>query len=701
MVGRILAVLLCLCICSNVFGGETKLLSWWKFDEGRGRKVLDTVSGKEDDLEGIYTFADGVSGKCLKLDGYTGRVVRKGESAPEFGDSFTIEAWIAAQTYPWNWTGIVEQGCKKPEDDKQNQGSRIVPRVSLAIDAEGHVIFGGLIGGKWQQCRSENRIELLKWNHIAGSYDKDNGLAVYINGGKAGSVDAKGRLYGDSSGMLYIGRGVRDMSPVGTERDASRKTLSMMVFDGFIDEVKIYDRALNKSEVLKAYDKSKPAEFKVLKYRRMPKGPEGQAENFGAVYCRLRYDDLWERPWRVGEHSDILVRFDESPVRVAFWRGTNFGASWITENDIWMGDQSLEDSGTGWGLSEHMADKQCRYSHVRLVENNDARVVVHWRYAVADIRYTINHADEITGWGDWTDEYHYIYPDAVGTRKQILWSGAHGGFQWQETIVFNQPGTRPEDNIELDAMTIANIEGQSKTYSWAGGSPDEFDGPENADIQLTNLKSRYKPFIVFDNDGGEIKAFGDGHELSVFPWWNHWPAGMIPSDGREVTGFDRPSHSSLSYRKPRAVRGKGDSAVAFRLCGMTDKGIEYAVRLARSWQRAPELRISSGGFEGKGYDKYQRAYVIDRIASKPGEVSSDPYGVKFSISASEQRPIINPAFVIKNWGSEKPVLKVDGRRIKDPKVFRFGYNMTVDGNDLVVWVKMESEKTVEFAVLSD
>ena len=56
----------------------------------------------------------------------------------------------------------------------------------------------------------------------------------------------------------------------------------------------------------------------------------------------------------------------------------------MTENGLWMGDQSIElwSGKSGWGSSENMADKQTRYSHVRLIENNDARVVVHWRYAI-------------------------------------------------------------------------------------------------------------------------------------------------------------------------------------------------------------------------------------------------------------------------------------------------------------------------------
>lgn len=84
-----------------------------------------------------------------------------------------------------------------------------------------------------------------------------------------------------------------------------------------------------------------------------------------------------------------------------------------------MSDQSVETGGPH-GCSEHMVDKQCRHAHVRVIENTDARVVVHWRYASVDVGYLfpeIRHG---------TDEYYYIYPDCVAVRKVRFRSGNAG-----------------------------------------------------------------------------------------------------------------------------------------------------------------------------------------------------------------------------------------------------------------------------------
>jgi hypothetical protein len=87
-----------------------------------------------------------------------------------------------------------------------------------------------------------------------------------------------------------------------------------------------------------------------------------------------------------------------------FLFGSTLHPIWVTENDKMMSDQSVEINGiNGW--YEVMMDKQNRYSHVRVLENNDARVVLHWRYALCDRFYNIARPDEITEWGDWVDEH--------------------------------------------------------------------------------------------------------------------------------------------------------------------------------------------------------------------------------------------------------------------------------------------------------
>ncbi|MCK4560396.1 MAG: hypothetical protein KAV45_11490 [Calditrichia bacterium] len=119
----------------------------------------------------------------------------------------------------------------------------------------------------------------------------------------------------------------------------------------------------------------------------LPTGPQIQ-DDFGAYYTKLKYYPEWDKDWRVGPYADVVVRFDIAPFQFIFWRGTNYIPHWVTENNIWYNNEFTETWET-IGSSEPMSDKQCRYSHVRIIENNRARVVVHWRYALNDVNYWI------------------------------------------------------------------------------------------------------------------------------------------------------------------------------------------------------------------------------------------------------------------------------------------------------------------------
>jgi len=94
----------------------------------------------------------------------------------------------------------------------------------------------------------------------------------------------------------------------------------------------------------------------------------------------------------VGNEADIVVRFDNLPGKFFFWRGTSYIPHWVTENGIWYNNEFTE-TWSGTGCHEPMSDKRCQFSNVRILENNDARVVLLWRYALADNWYNMVKVD--------------------------------------------------------------------------------------------------------------------------------------------------------------------------------------------------------------------------------------------------------------------------------------------------------------------
>jgi hypothetical protein len=669
----------------TLFADTSGLVASWHFDEGRGGTTTEVASGRPDPFVGHLMFDQGVRGSGLKFDGFTSRLVRPAKELPRFGPALTVEAWVAPQEYSWAWAGIVDH------DQDARAG------FFLGINHLGQVGFYAAVDGKWLGCDSKEPLALLGWAHVAGTFDPATGFRLYVNGQPVGANEAKGNFKPAEGLELFIGMAHRQQYPALTEREPSKRLLSNMVFDGLIDEVCIWNRARTADEIKASFTENSPANPQPLQFRVLPSGPPGPRP-FGAFYTRLSYCPEWDRLWRVGDVADVLVCFDELPVRLVFWRGTGYCPAWVTENGKWVSDHSPESwNWNTWGCFEHMSDKRCEFSHVRILENNDARTVVHWRVASASINYDFNHVDPDTGWGEWTDEYYTIYPDAVAVRYQEVRSTWAADMEWQQTELLNQPGTRPQDNVELEAMTIANMDGETETWSWRKPYGKLASGAQpikNGNIQVMNLKAPQHHFVI-----GEAGAywkpfdFGAREGFSTMPCWNHWPVAQLPNDGRVTPAVDRPSSTCLGTLYPvKHKTDRDDLMVARNLYGLTAKPARELAVLSRSWNFPAELKLAGTAFESHGYDKNQRAYVL---ACKSAVT---PAPLEFTLAGNAQSPVLNPAFVVKNWGDANVELTLNGRTMPRGKGFRFGHHRTLDGTDLVFWIKTETQAPLTLGV---
>jgi hypothetical protein len=439
--------------------------------------------------------------------------------------------------------------------------------------------------------------------------------------------------------------------------------------------------------------------------------PSGLPSNgrFGAYYTTLKYDLDWDRNWRVGNKADVVVNFPGSEYKFVFWRGTSYIPCWVTDTGVWYTNEFVERRGfhspNTEGCVEPMSDKQCRYSHVRIIESNDARVVVHWRYAPVDVKYEHPFIDPVNKWFDWVDEIYTLYPSGVGVREVTvqtnrpdLWT------EFQEMIVINQPGTMPEDNIELGAVSLANMKGESKTFFWdENGGPEFDDGPEHASIFKVNLKASHSPFALVEpptEEGSLITSYLGHAPTSNFNFWDHWPVSQDASDGRTATSAERPSHSSLGHiglpgqadMEWKPYKAEGIKRTKIMLHGMTGEAVENLVPLAKSWLYAPELKLNSSGFSNKGYDPAQAAYVL--IAEKQDK----PVPLSFTINASDESPMIDPAIVIKKWNGKDFVVEMNGVRLEESEDYRTGIEQSYEGYNLVLWLNRQSDSPVKLEI---
>lgn len=128
------------------------------------------------------------------------------------------------------------------------------------------------------------------------------------------------------------------------------------------------------------------------------------------------------------------------------------------------------------------------------------------------------------------------------------------------------------------------------------------------------------------------------------------------------------------------------------IMGLTNQPLEMLALLARSWLRAPDLKNVSRAFINEGYSKQQRAYILHKAVDKP-------LSLEMEVAASKDSPIVNPAFVVKNWGDANVELKIDQTAIQHSKNFRYGHQVTTEGIDLTVWIKRESVEPLRIEFL--
>jgi hypothetical protein len=664
-----------------VLAQNTAPVAWWKFDEGSGNTARDAASGVSDKILNNHQWLKGVSETGLKFDGFTTLIEREAKDVPQLGPRFSIEAWVALQSYPWNWVAIVDQ------EKSFHRG------YYFGIDSEGHLGFQLSVWGTWQICLSTNRLLLRQWNHVAASYDPLKGIRLYINGQPAGALALTGRLDATTKTGLRIGRNFEDLPPTALVR-RSASFPAYYSLDGILDEVKIYNDVLGPDEIASTYSRTKPS-IPELDERRWPSLPV--TNHFGAVYTSLKLYPEWDALWRTGPYSDVVVNFADKPFHYVFWRGANFGESMVTENGTWVGDQSFE-SGTRVGTAEHMNDKHNMHSHVSIVENNDARVVLHWRYGLVDVTGKFSDVDPLTGWGDWADEYFYIYPDGIAVRYGNI-HGTAKEYSFTEPTILLEPGKKPEDYVSLQAATIANDKGEARTYSWDPISPP-FPFPEqptNANIAEVNLKSEYRPFYIYQ-PGTVLGPYGWPPELrpeySHFPVWDHWPVNQAPSDGRYALFPDDFASAAVMSPDPNNawIELPNQTKSTFFLFGLTKKSAADLATLDLSWLQPAAAKVQSEGYEAK-FDPAQKAYIVSRTHA----VKTQKEEISIAFAASNTSPIVNPAIVIKDWGDFAAAVKLDGRT-PAPGALRLGWNRRLEGTDLVVWLRTETKKPIRLTV---
>ena len=691
-------------------------IAWWKFDEGEGNSTYESIGKSLLEVAGNKTlWRKGVSGTALQFDGYYSYINYPADKAPKPKDAITLEGWVVIGAYPWSYVPIVQQSSDEPEvllgkegneaflvgedereemEDPDDSFDFVLKEEDdtgyfLGLDGYGKPTFKVRVGNKWEQLIADKVLERRTWYNVTATYDKDSGLMkVFLDGEKIGEKAVAKADIELANADIKIGKGKnrRPICPVRANTFSDSYSL-----DGLIDEVKIYDVALTEEQVEDSFNnfnsnKNKFAKVEMDK-RVLPEGENKQ--EFGAYYTNLKFYDIWDNLWRFSDHPDVVVEFENNPSKFVFWRGVGYIPMMVNDKGQWYSNEFNEtwNRSGGEGCQEPMSDKESYNNHARIIENTPARTVVHWRYPLIDVNHVMANFDE-RGWCDWSEWYYYIYPDGIAVKTMHLWTHGERDHEWQESMAIFGPDQHPEDIIHTkNALSMLNLDGKKVVYDWINGPPDNVDEPRDQSIQYINYTGEYKPITIGDYTGSNVYG-GEITEYAVFPTWNHWPVGQMPSDGRYATYPDRTSHSSLTHVFPSIYKEVHDGPTPFYqkilMEGMLNKKPDELVPLARSWMRAPEIKNLEGA-TGE-YDPGQRAYSLDKNAER----------ISFTIDASKASPIVNLSFVIKGWNDDSTAkVSINGNDANCKQ----GTIRDTDGTKtLVVFVEKESTKPVSIEI---
>jgi hypothetical protein len=155
---------------------------------------------------------------------------------------------------------------------------------------------------------------------------------------------------------------------------------------------------------------------------------------------------------------------------------------------------------------------------------------------------------------------------------------------------------------------------------------------------------------------------------------------LVPSDRRFAVATDRVTHFALAAN---------DSAPRFGslvLYGFTEQPIARLLPLARSWIRPPGITALSGCL-ARGFHKETRDY---RLVAEQEAMS-------VRIDASEQSPIANVCFVVRNWGRRSAArLAINGAGATD---VRQGTMLDTDGRvTMIIWAELSARSPVSVTI---
>ncbi|MGU3470728.1 GH32 C-terminal domain-containing protein [Paenibacillus sp. D51F] len=232
--------------------GDQGLIAYWPLDESAGKTAADHIAMSDDRVDYVFNEAKftmphdpqwrrGIKGGALLFDGYSTWVTGQADRIAQPADALTITAWVAPRSYEWGdeqrLSAIVNR-----HDREKKEG------FILGMYRHGSWSLQLGAGGVWEEVWAHDApLAKDRWSFISATYDKSQGIMkLYLNGKEAVSRTTENKAaIAPADAELLIGKNNQAALLAGV--------FSLNMFNGLMDEVRLYDRALEADEIAQAY----------------------------------------------------------------------------------------------------------------------------------------------------------------------------------------------------------------------------------------------------------------------------------------------------------------------------------------------------------------------------------------------------------------------------------------------------------------
>lgn len=197
---------------------DANRIAYWKFNENSGNTATDAENSNDGTIAGA-DWTTGINQSALNFNGTDGNVeIPFNNKLNITGKKLSLSVWIK-------------------KESSNDDGCFIFNRTKyiLRMDNHGKVTFAVYVPG-WKSVTTpwKKRVVDTDWHHVVATYNGKK-LKLYIDGVLLVKKSASGNLKSTNSSTF-----------IGSEGNINH-------FDGTIDEVAIYDKALSQQEIADIY----------------------------------------------------------------------------------------------------------------------------------------------------------------------------------------------------------------------------------------------------------------------------------------------------------------------------------------------------------------------------------------------------------------------------------------------------------------